>query len=132
MARGPTATPGFGSGVAWRMAIELVLDCADPERLAAFWGPALGYRRVGAAGQYVLMQAEAGGGPDLVLQQVPEAKTVKNRLHLDVTVDDIEAEAARLVGLGARRLGGPIEEHGSAWVPMVDPEGNEFCVCRTR
>jgi predicted enzyme related to lactoylglutathione lyase len=54
----------------------------------------------------------------------------KNRMHVDLHTPDIEAEAARLVELGATRLAPePLEEHGSHWVLMADPEGNEFCVC---
>lgn len=65
-----------------------------------------------------------------MLQAVPEPKTTKIRLHLDLVVDDPEAEVARLVGLGAVRVDGdPFEEHGHRWIAMTDPEGNEFCVC---
>jgi Glyoxalase-like domain len=67
-------TPGIG----------LVLDCADPEGLAEFWAPALGYVRLGTAGSYVLLLPDGKPGPKLLLQQVPEAKTVKNRMHLDI------------------------------------------------
>ena len=61
-------------------------------------------------------------------QRVPEAKTSKSRVHLDIRVDDIHAEAARLDALGAKRIdvGQGSEEH---WITMADPEGNEFCVC---
>jgi predicted enzyme related to lactoylglutathione lyase len=61
---------------------------------------------------------------------VDEPKTVKNRMHLDIEVADIRAEADRLVALGATRISeGPCSEHGSTWLLMNDPEGNEFCVC---
>jgi predicted enzyme related to lactoylglutathione lyase len=61
---------------------------------------------------------------------VPEAKSSKNRMHLDIETPDVEAEATRLVSLGARRLERDIRsEHGTNWVIMADPEGNEFCVC---
>ncbi|MGH9286664.1 MAG: VOC family protein, partial [Acidimicrobiales bacterium] len=70
------------------------------------------------------------GPPKLLLQRVPEAKAVKNRMHLDIETPDIENEAARLEVLGARRLRPEAQsEHGSTWVLMADPEGNEFCVC---
>jgi predicted enzyme related to lactoylglutathione lyase len=69
-------------------------------------------------------------GPKLLLQQVPEAKTVKNRMHLDFETADIEGEAKRLEALGARRVRADhIHEHGTTWILMNDPEGNEFCVC---
>lgn len=110
--------------------IGLVLDCADPAALAAFWGPALGYVNLGAAGAYVALVPGSGSGPKLLLQHVDEPKSVKNRMHLDIEVADIEAEAARLVALGATRVrDDQLSEHGSSWILMADPEGNEFCVC---
>jgi predicted enzyme related to lactoylglutathione lyase len=113
-------TPGMG----------LVLDCAEPLRLAEFWAPALGYLNLGTAGSYVLLLPNGKPGPKLLLQQVPEAKTVKNRMHLDIEVADIEAEATRLEALGARRVqDDQLHEHGTNWILMTDPEGNEFCVC---
>jgi predicted enzyme related to lactoylglutathione lyase len=108
----------------------LVLDCSDPEALAAFWGPALGYTNVGSAGSYVMLLPAEGDGPQLLLQRVIEAKAVKNRMHLDIHVSDIGAEADRLAALGARRLAtDAFEEHGVHWFLMADPEGNEFCIC---
>ena len=110
--------------------IGLVLDCADPGRLAGFWSAALDYRAAGEAGAYVVLVPNGRPGPKLLLQQVTEAKAVKNRMHLDIDVADIEAEAARLEALGARRVQpDQLHEHGSNWVLMTDPEGNEFCVC---
>lgn len=108
----------------------LVLDCADPEQLAAFWAPALGYTNVGSAGSYVMLIPPEGHGPQLLLQRVGEPKSAKNRMHLDIHVADIAAEAARLTALGAIRLDpDALEEHGTRWFLMADPEGNEFCVC---
>jgi predicted enzyme related to lactoylglutathione lyase len=108
----------------------LVLDCADPEALAAFWAPALGYTNVGGAGSYVMLLPADGTGPQLLLQRVPEPKAGKNRMHLDVHVGDIAAEAERLLALGATQVAAdPVEEHGMHWFLMADPEGNEFCVC---
>jgi predicted enzyme related to lactoylglutathione lyase len=111
--------------------IGLVLDCADPARLAAFWSEALGYVSVGEAGTYFLLLPPDGeAGPQLLLQRVPEPKTAKNRMHLDIHTPDIEAEASRLGTLGAKRVQAEaVCEHGSNWVLMEDPEGNEFCVC---
>jgi predicted enzyme related to lactoylglutathione lyase len=110
--------------------LGLVLDCADPERLAEFWAPALGYVSLGGAGNYVALFPDGAPGPKLLLQRVEEPKAVKNRMHFDIEVADIEAEADRLVALGAMRISdGPCREHGSTWVLMSDPEGNEFCVC---
>jgi predicted enzyme related to lactoylglutathione lyase len=111
-------------------AFGLVLDCNDPAALAAFWTRALGYTEIGRARNYVLLMPEHGSAPKLLLQKVPEAKTVKNRMHLDIDIPDIEAEAARLERLGASRLdAGTRTEFGVSWVLMADPEGNEFCVC---
>ena len=113
--------------------LVLVLDCADADSLAAFWREALGYRPRGTAAQYRSIEPPPGEtGPKLVLQQVAEPKTGKNRLHVDLEVAavDVDAEVARLEGLGARRLDdAPVEEHGMRWWVMADPEGNEFCVC---
>jgi hypothetical protein len=110
--------------------IELVLDCVDPARQAAFWAAALGYEPAGAAGQYQALAPPAGTpGPRLILQRVPEPRVAKNRMHLDVITDDVTGEVDRLVALGARVVGDVIEEHGYRWRPMADPEGNEFCVC---
>jgi predicted enzyme related to lactoylglutathione lyase len=110
--------------------IGLVLDCADPQALADFWAPALGYVRLATAGAYVALFPDGRPGPKLLLQRVPEDKTVKNRMHLDIEVADIHAEVERLVALGATQVSeAPCREHGSTWVLMHDPEGNEFCVC---
>jgi hypothetical protein len=71
-----------------------------------------------------------GQGMRILFQTVPEPKTVKNRIHLDlhVGIDRIESEAARLEALGGRRLTDVISEEGATWIVMGDPEGNEFCV----
>jgi predicted enzyme related to lactoylglutathione lyase len=108
----------------------LVLDCADPVELAKFWAPALGYTIVGGAGAYVLLVPPESSRPKLLLQRVSESKSVKNRMHLDFEVDNVEAEVARLEALGARRVdGGALSEFGTTWQVMTDPEGNELCVC---
>ena len=108
----------------------LVLDCIDPERLAEFWTAALDYINVGSAGAYVALYPRDGDGPKLLLQQVTDPKTVKNRMHLDIDAVDVEAEADRLAGLGAQRTSTDIcHEHGNSWIVMRDPEGNEFCIC---
>jgi predicted enzyme related to lactoylglutathione lyase len=111
--------------------LGLVLDCREPEKLAAFWSGALGYESVGAAGNYfLLLPPEGQAGPQLLLQSVPEPKAGKNRMHFDIHTPDIELEAARLLELGATRAGQqPLSEHGTSWILMHDPEGNEFCVC---
>ena len=110
--------------------LGLVLDCAEPERLAEFWSAAIGYTTLGGAGSYVLLVDEAGQQPKLLLQRVSEPKVGKNRMHLDIETPDIGAEAARLVELGATRVSeSTMSEHGTTWIRMSDPEANEFCVC---
>jgi predicted enzyme related to lactoylglutathione lyase len=111
-----------------RRQLGLVLDCRDAKGLAGFWTEALGYTDVGAAGSYVVLVDPDRAGPKLLLQQVDEPKAGKNRMHLDIETPDVDGEAARLEGLGATRTGG-FTEHGTRWVVMADPEGNEFCVC---
>jgi predicted enzyme related to lactoylglutathione lyase len=110
--------------------IGLVLDCTDPTHLARFWSEALNYTTLGCAGNYVMLVDADGIRPKLLLQAVPEPKAVKKRMHFDIETHDVDGEASRLESLGARRLeAGVRNEHGSNWVIMADPEGNEFCVC---
>jgi predicted enzyme related to lactoylglutathione lyase len=112
-----------------RHAIGLVLDCRDPEPLAEFWSEALGYTAVGSAGNYVMLIDGDGKGPKLLLQRVPEPKPGKNRMHFDIETPEVDAEVARLEKLGAKKAEDARSEHGTRWVVMNDPEGNEFCVC---
>jgi predicted enzyme related to lactoylglutathione lyase len=111
------------------MQIELTLDCTDLDTTAAFWQAALGYAQEGVIdGRYVSL---GGDGVGLTLQRVAEPKTVKNRMHLDLLVNDIESEVTRLEALGATRLTPTArEEFGQVWFVLADPEGNEFCVAR--
>ena len=110
--------------------LGLVLDCADPDKLAEFWSAATGYVTLGGAGNYVLLVDETGWQPKLLLQRVTEPKAGKNRMHFDIETPNVDEEVERLEGLGAGRIvADAIEEHGNRWVVMADPEGNEFCVC---
>lgn len=110
--------------------LAIVLDCADPDALARFWSSALRYTTLGGAGAYVMLVPDGRPGPQLLLQRVPEPKAGKNRMHLDIHTADIAAEADRLTRLGARRVDDETRgEHGSHWIVMSDPEGNEFCIC---
>ncbi|HEX6493646.1 MAG TPA: VOC family protein [Candidatus Dormibacteraeota bacterium] len=110
--------------------LGLVLDCTDPVALAPFWAAALEYRFLGAVENYALLVPDGRPGPKLLLQKVPETKSGKNRMHMDIETRDIEGEAARLESLGAQRVSpDTMSEHGSTWILMTDPEGNEFCVC---
>ena len=90
-----------------------MLDCAEPDRLAEFWAAALGYQDVGGAGSYrMLLPADGGPGPQLLLQRVPEPKASKLRMHLDIHTPDIEAEAAR-VSPGSAPDGSPTRQSRS-------------------
>jgi predicted enzyme related to lactoylglutathione lyase len=110
--------------------IGLVLDCADPAALAELWAAALGYTIIGEAGNHVALVPNGRPGPKLLLQRVTEPKRVKNRMHIDIETPDIRSEAARLEAHGAARVQPDSRsEHGSTWILMADPEGNEFCVC---
>ena len=107
----------------------MVVDCHDSARVAEFWSQALGLPLHGPEGDEQMWWLEPGGdSPDLLFLDVPERKTVKNRLHLDLRPDDQAVEVARLEGLGARRI--DIGQGDVTWVVMADPEANEFCVLR--
>ncbi|HEY5663292.1 MAG TPA: VOC family protein [Ilumatobacter sp.] len=111
--------------------LAIVVDAADPDLLRDFWVAAMRYQAHRSAGSYrSAVPRDGATGPKLVFQGVAEARAgSKNRLHLDIIVgDEVEAEVARLEGLGARRLTGMIHESGTRWIVMADPEGNEFCV----
>ena len=140
--------------------IQVTFDCADPAALAGFWAEAMGYRiqqppngfdtwdaALAAMGipperrndASALVDPE-GNGPRIYFQRVPEGKAAKNRVHLDVRAapgaagDErmaaLEAEAARLVVLGATRLSRmePAPPLNGGHIVMADPEGNEFCL----
>lgn len=112
------------------MRVEFTLDCNDLDRMATFWAQTLGYRaHVVVPGRYVALSPTGGEGVTVTLQRVSEVKTAKNRLHIDLLVDHLEAEVARIESLGASRLTrSALREHGQRWYVMADPEGNEFCL----
>jgi catechol 2,3-dioxygenase-like lactoylglutathione lyase family enzyme len=139
--------------------IQVVIDCADPARLVTFWASALGYKVQDPPAGYESWEAfltaqgvppeqwnsasavidPGGKGPRIYFQRVPEAKVVKNRVHVDVNAGggpetppderrrQVDAEVERLTGLGATIVR-PMEQRGEYWVVMQDPEGNEFCL----
>jgi len=138
--------------------VQVTFDCADPARMAEFWAQALDYKLQDPPEGWDSWEAWAtdqgvpeedfnsmsavvdpdGKGPRLLFQRVPEGKSAKNRVHLDLNVgmprDDEQASRARekdaaerLVGLGATKLR-EAEERGSFWIVMQDIEGNEFCL----
>jgi catechol 2,3-dioxygenase-like lactoylglutathione lyase family enzyme len=110
--------------------LVVVIDCSDLARSAEFWTGALGYVRDGvASGRYQSLLPADGRGTEVLLQRVPEDKSGKNRVHLDLRTRQLEPELERLTALGAERLTGlPISEAGWRWHILADPDGNEFCV----
>jgi hypothetical protein len=108
----------------------LTIDCHDPKLLADFWCAALGYRLDEIDEADAIIKAAAGPGWTMLFQTVPEEKAVKNRLHLDLRPSgSMASEVARLEQLGATAIT-RVDESGSFWTVMGDPEGNEFCVLR--
>ncbi len=106
------------------------VDCADAAALARFWGAVLDRQvAAGATAENAVLLADdqATSGPRLAFHQVPETKVVKNRLHLDLITDNLEAETLRLFSLGARNLR-DVQESGARWTTLADVEGNEFDV----
>ncbi len=109
----------------------ITIDCADALALARFWADIFGTEVASAEGEgptYVDLRP-VPGAPTLRFQRVPEPKSVKNRVHLDVEVTDLDGARARVEALGGRTLSErPFEEFGYRWLVMADPEGNEFCL----
>jgi catechol 2,3-dioxygenase-like lactoylglutathione lyase family enzyme len=121
---------------------EIAIDCTDPPALARFWCSVLGYEvqdeqeglvSIGPAAVPDGKDRRGPVPPTLTFARVPEGKTVKNRLHLDVNPTDREQEdeVRRLLDLGARPADVGQRDDDS-WVVLADPEGNEFCVLATR
>ena len=138
-------------------ALQIAIDAADPHALCRFWAAAMDYdiedqhegilrlveqghitldetieidgRRAFPEGAACRHRDGLAAGPRLLFQTVPEGKTVKNRVHLDLHfgAESRDAEVARLVGLGASRLWDG-QQGPHSWVTLADPEGNEFCV----
>jgi predicted enzyme related to lactoylglutathione lyase len=109
------------------MRIEFTLDCLDPDRMSQFWVQAAELAIVGEIpGRFISL---SGQGIELTLQRVTEPKTVKNRMHLDLLVEDLETGLRRLESLGAARVTPTARtEFGQTWFVLADPEGNEFCL----
>lgn len=111
---------------------QIVFDCVDAAKLAAFWSEVLD-RPVDpeASAEFATIgkgEASGGNAPALMFIQVPEPKQTKNRLHLDVSIRDVDNwrdEVNRLTNLGAAEVK-EYQEYGWHWVTMRDPEGNEF------
>ena len=108
---------------------HIVIDCHDPKALAAFWSQALGVPIAYEWQQYVVLAPSAQGHPGLAFQRVPEPKAGKNRVHVDLMVDDLDTAQAATEALGGRLL----DEHHQQGVSvriMADPEGNELCLVK--
>ncbi|TVL87846.1 VOC family protein [Streptomyces sp. SAJ15] len=114
---------------------HITVDAHDAYAQAVFWSQLTGYAledgaRPGA--ETVAIESPEPAVPGLLFIEVPEGKTVKNRVHLDIrpTTGTRDAEVERLVGLGARVVDDRRTGEGKGWVVLTDPEGNEFCVER--
>jgi hypothetical protein len=108
---------------------QLVVDAHDPRFIARFWAAVLDQQVLLESDDEVIVGSDEHRYPGLCFVPVPEHKTLKNRLHIDLDPDDREADVERIIALGARRVDvgqGP----DVSWVVLADPEGNEFCVLR--
>ncbi len=104
----------------------VTIDCRSPQRLAEFWAPALDLEVLGDYGEFVILGRD-DSSVSLGLQQVPESRGAKNRVHVDLRGEPREAAAERLTRLGAK-LRARHHQPGLSWIVLTDPEGNEFCI----
>ena len=105
--------------------LGISFDTRDAASIAVFWAAALGRNVSEGASEEFAAVAATDDGPTLMFHKAPEERTVKNRLHLDLKTDDFEAEATRLIGLGAVQLTALVDNDGK-WANFADPDGNEF------
>jgi predicted enzyme related to lactoylglutathione lyase len=105
----------------------IMIDCHDPDALIEFWSQIVGIEAAQTYPSYIFGTKLPGNHIRLAFQRVPEDKTIKNRLHLDLNHPDPGALIAKVVDLGGTRLADH-EAAGSHWTVLADPEGNEFCV----
>lgn len=108
---------------------EIVVDCRDQLALSRWWIEVLGWEVVDSDDDETELRNPEGGAT-ILFANVPEPKTIKNRLHLDFVPDDQDAEVERLIALGATRV--DVGQGDESWVVLADPEGNEFCVLSAR
>jgi predicted enzyme related to lactoylglutathione lyase len=121
------------------MSFVITLDVNNPKLMINFWSSILRYE-LDSSDQfedpeqvYWYLVDPADKGTRLLIQQVREPVTAKSRIHIDVHVDDIEAEAERAINMGAKRVDPtPMTEFGATWIRMLDPEGNHFCFVLNR
>jgi predicted enzyme related to lactoylglutathione lyase len=112
---------------------HIVIDAHDLPALARFWTQALGWRILSEREREVVIGSDENAPVGICLMPVTDVKSVKNRVHLDLTTEaeDRDAEIGRLLALGARRV--DIGQTGTeSWTVLADPEGNEFCVIRPK
>ena len=107
---------------------EVVIDCADPGPLAQFWAEVLGGTPVRRTDDWHYL--DPPGWTRIAFQRVPEGKTVKNRVHLDVEVADIAEATVQAEALGATRVGEVHADTAGSFQVLLDPEGNEWCVVK--
>lgn len=105
----------------------IIIDSLDNKKLATFWSSVLGLEITQRSHPYIELAPQSEGSPILSFQQVKEPKIVKNRLHLDVKVDDLQIATEQIVKLGGRLVKECYEESYN-WNRMADPEDNEFCI----
>ncbi|WP_166906536.1 VOC family protein [Mycobacterium sp. DL440] len=110
------------------LSVEMItVDCIDPDALAQWWAQAVnGTVNAVVPGEFVLV--DLSNGPNLGFQHVDDPTPGKNRVHVDFHAADMEAEVARLVGLGATETGRHSFGPEFNWVVLADPEGNAFCI----
>lgn len=108
---------------------EVVVDCSAPAQLATFWAGILGGQPVERSAEWAFV--DPPGWTRLAFQRVPESKLTKNRLHIDVSVDDVVAATEAAERLGATRVGTVQEDPAGTFQVLLDPEGNEWCVVRS-
>jgi hypothetical protein len=114
------------------LSMEVTIDTIDPEGSAEFWQRALSYRHLYTRSPYIVLGPPEGHHlPRLLLQKVAEVTPGKTPVHLDLRVDDPDAEVARLTELGAN-VNWSVEEASTRWTTMSDPFGVMFCVCPQR
>ena len=109
---------------------QVIIDSIAPVDLGHWWCDALGWVVVNDDPDEFEIRPDTERTPGLLFALVPESKTIKNRLHIDLRPDDRDAEVERLLGRGARRV--DVGQRNESWVVLADPEGNEFCVLSSR
>jgi predicted enzyme related to lactoylglutathione lyase len=106
----------------------MTFDCAEPRRLSTFWSEVTGYVPLEVQDDFAALAApDEHGVRGILFWQVPEPKTTKSRMHVDLASKDSQNEIGRLIGLGAQKVEYR-EGNGTGWTVMLDPEGNEFCI----